>query len=64
MFSRVHQVRTANERSIAVNIWWNHHRNKLIDLDLCTGDLDPELTLDKVTFHGFGSMNYDIEALR
>jgi lysine-specific demethylase 8 len=60
----IHQARSSDDHSIAVSIWWNHYRNKELDLDHCPNDFDPNLTLDKVTFHGFESMNDDIEAMR
>ncbi|XP_013416768.1 tRNA wybutosine-synthesizing protein 5 [Lingula anatina] len=59
----IHQVRSYN-RNIAVNIWWNFHKNKKLDLSQCEGrEEDPAITLDKCQFSGFDEMLQDVESI-
>lgn len=59
----IHQVRSYN-RNLAVNIWWDHHRNSEIDVESCPTDMDPNFTLDKVNFVSFAELMSTISSIR
>lgn len=55
IFTRIHQVRSYG-RNIAVNIWWDHHANKYINLNMCEPEEDLRLTMNNVNFIGFDTI--------
>jgi len=59
----IHQVRSYN-RNIAVNVWWDHHRNSEIDLENCPTELDLDLTLHKVNFISFSELMNSVNSIR
>lgn len=59
----IHQVRSYN-RNIAVNIWWDHHRNSEINLDKCPSEVDIGFTLAQANFVSFSELMNTISALR
>ena len=52
MIGRIHQVRSYG-RNIAVNIWWNHWRNKEIDLSKCA-HRETDKPITEAQFMGWG----------
>ncbi len=52
------------DRNLAVNVWWDFHRNKEIDLDRCPTEADPLLTLDKVNFMSFGGLEGSVGIIK
>lgn len=64
IFYRIHQVRSFGPRNIAINIWWDRHRNHDVDFSRCTLPSDPTITLNDVDYIGFGAVLTSIDAVR
>ncbi len=62
-FKWIHQVRSYN-RNIAINIWWDHYRNRDVELDACPEHPDSPLTLASVSFQGFDDMEETLDGIR
>ncbi|KAK3097177.1 hypothetical protein FSP39_007148 [Pinctada imbricata] len=59
----IHQVRSYGS-NIAVNIWWNHFKNKDINLDLCNHQCNLDMTLGNVEFGGFEQVMETLDSIK
>ena len=62
MFPRIHQVRSYG-RNIAVNIWWNHWKNKEIDIESCPTEVEKK-SIETAKFHGWGDFETRDEGVK
>lgn len=59
----IHQVRSFG-RNIAVNLWFDHFKNKNVDVDKCPSAPKSEMTFEGLNFAGFNTMAEDPEAIK
>lgn len=59
----IHQVRSYNS-NIAVNVWWDHYKNKEVDWNNCNKECDPTVTFMRIQFNGFDSAMDNIEHIK
>lgn len=50
-------------RNIAVNVWWNHWKNKELDLKGCPAETEKK-TIGTAKFHGWGDFESRNEGVR
>ena len=51
-------------RNIAVNLWFDHFKNKDVDVDKCPSAPKSEMTFEGLHFAGFDRLNEDPEAIK
>lgn len=59
----IHQVRSYGS-NLAVNVWWDHFKNKDVNWDDCNVECDPFLTLMKISFNGFSSQLESLDHIK
>ncbi|CAH1798269.1 unnamed protein product [Owenia fusiformis] len=62
-FKWIHQVRSYGS-NLAVNIWWDFHKNRDVDLEKCNKEVDNTLTFKDIIFNGFGEMFSNAKAIK
>ena len=50
-------------RNIAVNIWWNHWKNKEIDIESCPTEVEKK-SIETAKFHGWGDFETRDEGVK
>ena len=51
-------------RNIAVNLWFDHFKNKDVDVDKCPTAPKSQMTFEGLHFTGFDRLNEDPEAIK
>lgn len=60
----IHQVNSYGSRNVAVNIWWDHHGGKSIDVEHCANHQKSTITLNDVEFISFEEREDTEEKIR